>query len=37
MFLFNKNLLTNLVILKLIYCRSGSDKIFLLLVLILSS
>ena len=37
MFLLNKNLLTNLVILKLVYCGSGSGKIFLLLVLILSS
>ena len=37
MFLLNKNLLTNLVILKLVYCGSGSGKIILLLVLILSS
>ena len=37
MFLLNKNLLTNLVILKLVYCGTGSGKTFLLLVLILSS
>ena len=35
MFLLIKNLLTNLVILKLVYCGSGSGKTFLLLVLIL--
>ena len=37
MFLLNKNLPTNLAILKLVYCESGSGKIFLLLVLILLS
>ena len=37
MFLLNKNLLTNLVILKLVYCGSVSGKIFLLLLLILLS
>ena len=34
-FSFNKNLLTNLAILKLVYCGSGFGKTFLLLVLIL--
>ena len=35
MFLLNKNLPANLAILKLVYCKSGSGKIFQLLVLIL--